>query len=191
MKKFLSLISILVISLQIYSQDIKKVAVLETVDKEAKLSYGQKLLLRSCLSKSITDTKGYEAYDRTDIDAILTEQEFQRTGLVNEAEIKHIGEMAGVSLILIPEVALMDEKNIFVTAKILDVESAKVELTENMMMGLSAKEMEKGCKRLSKKLFGAETNANAIEIIQTLAWPYGSINKKNKENKQKEKAEKP
>ncbi len=169
-----------------FSAELKKVAILETVDQEEKLSYGQKLLLRTTLAKAVAGTKGYEAYDRTDIDAILGEQNFQRTGFVSEKEIRNLGEMAGVSFILIPEAVLMDDNQLFVTAKILNVETAKVERSDNMMMGLSSKEMEKGCKKLASKLFKAETQADAVEIIQTIAFPYGALIKKSKEKNKAE-----
>ena len=66
----------------IASAQVKRVAILETVDKEGTITYANKLILRSNLSKAITNTPGYEAYDRTDIDAIMGEQDFQRTGMV-------------------------------------------------------------------------------------------------------------
>ena len=42
------------------SGQVKKVAILETVDKKGDLDYSVKLMLRSNLSKAITNTSGYE-----------------------------------------------------------------------------------------------------------------------------------
>jgi len=75
------------------SAQAKKIAILETVDKEGSISYGIKLMLRSSLSYAITNTPGYEGYDRVDLESIVGEQTFQRTGMVSDEQIKKLGEM--------------------------------------------------------------------------------------------------
>ncbi len=136
---------------------VKTVAILETVDKEGTLSYAHKLMLRSNLAKIITNTPGYEAYDRTDIDAILTEQNFQRTGVVNDEQIKQIGQIAGAAYILVAEAAKVDDKTLFITAKILNVETSKTDRTDNLLMGTSTDEIYRGCEELAKKLLDITT----------------------------------
>ena len=101
----------------VMSAQVKRVAILETVDKENKVTYANKLMLRTSLSKAITNTPGYEAYDRTDIDAIMGEQNFQRTGLVSNEQIKRLGEMTGVNYILVAEAVVVDAKNWIITIK--------------------------------------------------------------------------
>ena len=135
---------------------VKRVAILETVDKESKVSYANKLILRANLSKAITNTDGYEAYDRTDIDAIMGEQDFQRTGLVSNDQIKKLGEMTGANYILVAEAVVVDGKTMFITAKLLDVETARTIMTDNMMMGTTADAIQKGCIALAKKMFHDE-----------------------------------
>ena len=147
-----------------FAQNTKKVAILEVVDKEGTLSYSHKLLLRSSLAKAVSNTAGYEAYDRTDIDAIMSEHDFQRTGLVNGDQIKRLGEMAGVAYILVPEGAMMGEENMFITAKLLNVETAKVEMTDNQMVGVSPLELQKGCETLANVLFGKKDNQSITQI---------------------------
>lgn len=144
-----------------FAQETKKVAILEVVDKEGNLSYSHKLLLRSSLAKAVSNTAGYEAYDRTDIDAIMSEHDFQRTGLVNGDQIKRLGEMAGVAYILVSEGAMMGEENIFITAKLLNVETAKLEITDNQMVGVSPLELQKGCEALANILFSNNSNKSA------------------------------
>lgn len=80
---------------------VRKIAILEAVDKDGSVSYAIKLMLRSNLAKAIANKPGYEAYDRTDIDAIMGEQNFQRTGMVSDAQIKKLGEMTGAAYILV------------------------------------------------------------------------------------------
>ena len=135
------------------SAQVKRVAILETVDRENKVSYANKLILRANLSKAITLTSGYEAYDRTDVDAIMSEQNFQRTGMVSNDQIKRLGEMTGANYILVAEAVVVDTKNMFITAKLLDVETARTIMTDNVMMGTTAEQIQEGCTILSEKLF--------------------------------------
>ena len=124
------------------SAQVKRVAILETVDKENKVTYANKLILRANLSKAITNTAGYEAYDRTDIDAIMGEQNFQRTGMVSNDQIKRLGEMTGANYILVAEAVVVDSKTMFITAKLLDVETARTILTDNLIMGTTTDEIQ-------------------------------------------------
>gem|GEM_PF-3465186 len=137
--------------------------VLEVVDREGKLSYSQKLILRSNMARAVANTYGYEAYDRTDIDMIMSEHDFQRTGLVREDEIRKLGEMIGVSLILVTEAVQADYSTLFVTAKILNVETARVEISDNLSMRSDVESIERGCKQLATKLFGVTSNISQTE----------------------------
>ena len=154
----------LLISGMMFAQEVKRVAILETVDKENKVSYANKLILRANLSKAITNTAGYEAYDRTDIDAIMGEQNFQRTGLVSNDQIKRLGEMTGANYILVAEAVVVDARNMFITAKLLDVETARTIMTDNVMMGTSADAIQEGCMVLAKKLFHEEVKKEVILV---------------------------
>ena len=161
MKTKTILFILLLISGMVSAQDVKRVAILETVDKENKVSYANKLILRANLSKAITNTAGYEAYDRTDIDAIMGEQNFQRTGMVSNEQIKRLGEMTGANYILVAEAAVADAKTMFITAKLLDVETARTIMTDNVMMATTPEAIQDGCVTLAKKLFGG-TITNSI-----------------------------
>jgi len=135
-------------------RQVKKVAILETVDKEGTINYGVKLMVRSNLAAAITSTPGYEGYDRVDVASIMSEQSFQRTGMVSDVQIKKLGEMTGASYILVAEAAKIDEDNIFITAKILNVETAKLERTTNVQTETNAEELQKSCRQLAGSLFG-------------------------------------
>ena len=163
MKRFLLLCTLYLSATLTFASEVKKVAILEVVDREGKLSYSQKLLLRSNMARAVTNTVGYEAYDRSDVDVIMSEHEFQHTGLVSDAEIRKLGEMTGVSLILVTEGVLTGDGKIFVSAKILNVETARVEMMDNISMGLSSDDIQAGCVQLSKRLFGATASSAVIE----------------------------
>lgn len=160
MKKVLLILLLGAIMLPAFSQ-AKKVAILETVDRDGSVSYAHKLMLRANLAKAITNTPGYEAYDRTDMDAILGEQNFQRTGMVSDDQIKRLGEMTGAEYILVAEAVKVDDANLFITAKILNVETAQTERTDNALMNMSAADIQHGCESLANKLLGLSANASS------------------------------
>lgn len=134
-------------------EDVKRVAILETVDKLGTVPYLKQLMFRSNLTTAITNTDGYEGYDRTDLKEILGEQNFQRTGLVSDKDIKKIGEFTGAQYVLIAE-ATIDGNDLFITAKIIDVETARVIRNSNQLMGTSSAEMQEGSQKVAAELLG-------------------------------------
>ena len=167
MKTKLILFILLLVS-GMMSAQVKRVAILETVDKENKVSYANKLVLRTSLSKAIVNTPGYEVYDRTDVDAIMSEHTFQRTGLVSNDQIKRLGEMTGANYILVAEAVVVDSKTMFITAKLLDVETARTILTDNLIMGTTTDEIQEGCASLAEKLFGNVTHQKHTTFLSSL-----------------------
>ena len=163
MKKVFLLSCLLLSALLTFAQVTKKVAILEVVDREGRLSYSQKLLLRSNMARAVSNTTGYEAYDRSDVDVIMSEQDFQRTGMVSDVEIRKLGEMTGVSLILVTEGVLTGDGKIFVSAKILNIETGRVDMMDNLSMGLSTEAIQEGCTALAKHLFGITASSTAME----------------------------
>lgn len=135
----------------------KAVAVTEVVDKEDKVSYATKIMVRTQLTAAISMKQGYTAYDRVDLQSIMSEQNFQRTGLVDDATIKRLGEMTGASLILIPEVAMSDDGKIYVAVKMLDVTTAQTLMSTGELMGNSSEEVEEGCRALTAKVLGVKS----------------------------------
>ena len=145
------------------AQDVKKVAIIDVVDREGSVAYGMKLVLRSSLSEAVTNTAGYEGYDRVDISSIMDEQHFQQTGLVNDAEIRKIGEMTGASYILVAEMAKIDDFKLIITAKILDVETAKLENTAHVQTGSATNQLREACQQLAQALLGFSDNRGQID----------------------------
>lgn len=134
-------------------RSIKKVAIVETVDKVGNIDDYVKTLLQVSLSMAVTRVPGYEAYDRVDLGAILDEQNFQQTGMVSDDQIKQLGEMTGCDYVMLTE-AVLGSGRILVTAKILDVRTARIENTAYVQSGLTTEEFEKNCWELAKRLLG-------------------------------------
>lgn len=151
-KQFLITLMLMVFAMAATAQN-KKIAILETVDKKGDVPYGILLQLRSDLTYAISKTPGYEGYDRVDMAQIVGEHDFQRTGMVSDAQIRKLGEMTGASSILVAEAAVYDKDNIIITAKILNVETASVErAVPAQISSTNPREMQDACMELADKL---------------------------------------
>ena len=122
MRRFLFFVAIL-LPLFVTAQETKKVAILNTVDEVGDVKQGVKLHLRATLAYAINHMPGYEAYTRVNLTGIMDEHKFQRSGFVDDNQIKQIGKATGAQYILIAEVAYFDEQHITVTASIIDIET--------------------------------------------------------------------
>lgn len=164
MKRILNIVFILLsLSATIQAQTTtKRVAILETVDREGKVPYGVKLMVRSKLCDFITATPGYEGFDRVDLSSIVGEHEFQRSGLVSDRDIKRLGEMTGANYVLVAEVAYLNSSEIILTAKILNVETARVEQTASVQSFATVDELDKNCKNLAGKLLNLNVETGAV-----------------------------
>lgn len=136
-----------------------RVAILEPVDKAQNVDYAVKFLLRSSLTTAITNTPGYEGYDRVDMASISGEQEFQRTGNVSDDQIKQLGIATGAAYVLVTEAAKYDENSIIISAKILDVESFGIKKSAVQVSGVKAEALQESCNILAAKLLGTEQTA--------------------------------
>lgn len=140
----------------------KAVAITEVVDKEDKVPYAVEIMIRTRLTAAISMKQGYNAYDRVDLQTIMSEHNFQRTGLVDDATIKKLGEMTGASLVLIPEVAASDDGKIYVAVKMLDVTTAQTMMSTGQLMGSSSNEVDEGCRLLVEKVLGNGVSTSSI-----------------------------
>ncbi|MBR2487035.1 MAG: formylglycine-generating enzyme family protein [Paludibacteraceae bacterium] len=158
MKRILFSLILAFACLSVFAQtEVKKVAILETVDKMGNVPYGILFQVRSSLTFAISSHAGYEGYDRVDMTAITGEQSFQRTGMVSDEQIKRVGEMTGAAYVLIAEAALYDDQNIIIAAKILDVETGGVmSSTPPAVAPKDPTKMAEACIRCSQTLVGGK-----------------------------------
>lgn len=154
-KPILFILMLLAFSVAATAQ-VRRIAILETIDKENSVPYAVEVMVRSNLTSVISSTQGYEGYDRVNISAIMDEHDFERTGLVSEEQIRQLGVISGADYLLVSEAVKVDESNIFVTAKILNVETAKTEMSTNSLMGTSAQDIQHGCESLANRLLGLQ-----------------------------------
>lgn len=127
MKKVLTAIALLFATVfTLSAQDIKRVAILDVVDKENNVDYGPEMILRMNLSDAINKTDGYQAFTRVNLREIFGEQNFQRSGAVSDSQIRKMGELYGVDYILIAEATKYSETQIVVGAQLINVEEGRI-----------------------------------------------------------------
>ena len=157
--------------------EVSKVAILETIDKDNSVDYGKRLLVRNTLAKAITATPGFEAYDRVDLKTIFGEQDFQRTGNVSNDQIKELGRMTGAQYIMVPEIAKMDAKTYYITAKILDVETAQAVSMSNAITSAEIANMQEACTQMANELLSLPAlKAQGKSIMTTNSKNKGTSN---------------
>ena len=150
MKKLLILL-LSALSLTAVAQN-KSVAILNPIDRDESVSPMYEMVVRSSFESVASITQGYEAFDRTALDAIMSEHNFQRSGAVNDAEVRQIGQMAGVDYVLVTEVSA-ESDYLMVLAKILNVETAKYDRAVDDLMQMTPPIVKEGCTVLAQKLF--------------------------------------
>lgn len=151
-RKFLLLLLTLLSCCMASAQDVKKIAILETVDKEDNVKYGVELLVRTQMTKAIIEIDGYEAYDRISMSQIMGEHNFQRTGYVSDEQIKEIGIAAGADYVLIMEAAYVDDETILLSSKFINIETTEIELIDMEQTATDAQSVLNACRTLAKRM---------------------------------------
>lgn len=169
LKKLLILAILAIVGCVVSSaQDVKKIAILETVDKEENVKYGVELTVRAQMTKAITEIDGYEAFDRVSLSQLMGEHNFQRTGYVSDEQIKALGEATGAAYVLILEVAYVDDKTIILTSQIIDIESTKVMQVAIEQSATDGVSILKACRALTRQLLLAgspQSNSGEGNIV--------------------------
>ena len=96
---FLVLFSVQIVTAQI------QVAILEPVGVTPEVTLMHRSMVRGEMVKAIGRQNGYVAFNRADIDQIMKEQNFQQSGMVDDATRKRLGAMQGVDCVCITKFA--------------------------------------------------------------------------------------
>ena len=105
----------------------KKVALLEPRAGEGleTIAPMEKAMIRGEMRKALIQMDGYEAFSRSDIDQMMKEQDFQRSGNVSESDIHKLGEMSGADYICVTTIT-KSSTEFYLEAYLIDVESGKI-----------------------------------------------------------------
>lgn len=180
--RFVALIS-LVFALCFNMLAQKKVAVLDVKKMTSSVTAIQASIVRGGIEVAVANAPGYEGYDRTSFDAILSEHNFQRSGAVNANQIKQMGEMAGVQFVIVPEVTV-EGSDMYILVKMLDVESGKFGAAQERLCKTTPSEIKQACADLGAKLLNVSapkpTNNTYSTSTNNTTNTYNTTNTTNK-----------
>lgn len=152
---FVILFSIL--SLTAVAQTKKTVAVLDPICRDNTVNTFFRQMVRGAMESAVTNSEEYEAYDRSAFDLIQKEHAFQQSGVVNDSQIKKMGEMAGVDYVLVSEVSSYDGY-LSAVVKILNVTTGKYDKSVDDYTQLNPEAVKQKCDELARMLFGDMKN---------------------------------
>ncbi len=116
----------------------------------------EKSMIRGELRKAIVKFPGYDAITRTDIDQMMKEQNFQRTGMVSEDQIKKLSEMDAADYICVSTLS-KSKTEFYLEAYLIHLESGRMlspaskygELSDGKLTN-----MFPACQELARELLG-------------------------------------
>lgn len=173
MKKLFTIL-ISVLTLTVFAQEeVKRIAILETVDRTGDVSLGVKNLLRQSITFGINRIPGYEGYNRIDMAQITGEHNFQRTGYVSDEDIKKLGAMTGAAYVLIAEATTYDAEHILVFANLVDVVSGRITNSSiPKVAGIAPNEMYEDCAEVAKSLLNASASQKSKVVSKQVPAGY-------------------
>lgn len=154
MKKLLILL-LSALSLTTFAQE-KQVAILEPIAMTKEVSTMHRSMVRGEMVKAISRQSGYAAFTRTDIDQIMSEQNFQQSGMVDDATRKRIGAMQGVDYVCVTKIT-KEGNNYYLEANLVDIETGKISNPATQygeLDGGSLSNMLVACEKLAAELVG-------------------------------------
>ena len=152
MKKILTVI-IIFCALSAFSQEKKKVAVLQPYDKDKKVETAYKNLIRISINEKISESDKYVSVDMALVDKIVTPENYSSRGFVQETEKQKLIDN-GVSYILHITVYLYME-HIVICSSMIDINTGKVipELIGGQLINKDEASVKEACEYLSKIMF--------------------------------------
>jgi hypothetical protein len=154
MNKKLVLLTVIIAIAGVSSAQNKKVAVMETKNIAGVTSM-ECTMIRGSMESAVVNSSEYEGYSRTDFDFIIQEHQFERSGTVDDSQIRELGKMAGVQYILVTE-AGKQAGFFYILAKILDVETGQFMKSVNDLCDAIPTDIKETCDYIGMQLLGGD-----------------------------------
>ena len=164
MKKIFTVILLSALSLTALAQN-QKIALLEprVGEGSTEVTGMEKAMVRGELRKAIVTMPGYEAITRGDIDQMMKEQNFQRTGMVNDAQIKKMGEMSGADYICVSTLTKSNTE-FYLEAYLIKLETGKMSNPASQygeLVNGKLANMLPVCEALAQELLGNKVSSSS------------------------------
>lgn len=143
--------------LMLFAQQ-KKIALLEprVGDGSTGVSGMEKAMVRGELRKAIVNHSGFEAFTRADVDKLIAEQDFQRTGMVSDDQRRRVGEMSGADYICVSTLTKSNTE-FYLEAYLINVESGQISNPASQygeLLGGKLANMLNICQSLAQEMIG-------------------------------------
>ncbi|MDR0940878.1 MAG: hypothetical protein LBM68_01490 [Bacteroidales bacterium] len=115
------------------------------------------------LVDAITHNGGYSAVERTAdfLQAINKEQEYQRTGMVDDEHIARLGKQFGSKLVCVVKISTVKDKY-FIQARLLDAETALVTNSTKPFL-FTLEDLENVCNSIATQLLTEQSGSRTIQ----------------------------
>ena len=147
-------------------QTPKNIVVLDPVST-FKISDGTDVIVREITSSVVVNSGLYNIIDRRTVSKIMEEQEFARSGLMDETQAAEIGKLAGAQSVLFSVLAKSGTKSML-TTKLIDVYSGRVEKQKHVLLDHSV-DLVTEVETLTKYLVGGSTG-HSYNYSQTTSY---------------------
>ncbi len=160
--KHLYLIILCFITISLSAQVEQKVAVF---NPDGEISEGIKSIVREEISNAIVNSPLYTVVERTMIEKVLAEAQFQSKGLVDDSQISKLGKMMGADFVCYGSVVPLGS-NYYISLKMVDVTTAKVVLQSTGSTKQGTDDLILVSQQISNKLI-KNSNYTPQEVIKT------------------------
>ena len=158
------------LSLSVFAQE-KQVAILEPIAITKEVSAMQRSMVRGEMVKAIGRQSGYAAFTRTDIDQIMAEQNFQQSGMVDDATRKRLGAMQGVDYVCVTKIT-KEGRSFYLEASLVNIETGKISnpaTAYGELDGDGYSQMYEACEKLAAKLVERKVQTPSSSTYTKLA----------------------
>lgn len=109
-------------------------------------------LVQGSLEETVDNMPGYKKYDRAMFDKVMKEHNFERSGAVNDNQIREMGDYAGVDYIFVPSVA-SKSGYVNIVVRCIDIKLGESK-TLQQLSSAAPPEIQKACAKLAERLLG-------------------------------------
>lgn len=157
MKKFFSIIVLLAMTLTASAEDIK-LALLQplTVPGSTACNAMEISMVRGELRKAFGWQSNFQVLTRLDVDAMLKEQGFQRSGMVDDAQRKQVGVMTGAQYICVSTITKYNTQ-LYIEAYLVDVETGQMTNPATQYVNVKNEDYSQlptSCSELAREMLG-------------------------------------
>ena len=157
MKKIFTIIVLSVFSLTAFADEVK-LALLQplTVPGSTECNPMEISMVRGELRKAFGWQSDFQVLTRTDVDAMLKEQGFQRSGMVDDTQRKQVGVMTGAQYICVSNITKYGTQ-LYIEAYLVDVETGQMTNPATQYANVKNEDysaLPSACGELAKEMLG-------------------------------------